>query len=259
MLVTVSADMILSEFKQHLLMEGCYLGYYPLHEEGNPIEYYLKRRIPNLYYYKYGSLSQLVSSLNVKMKNGDILQLKDAPRMSIGPSFNNIIIGSKDAIGTIKLATFKLLSIPEKILIGIISVKSKDQAKKFIRYLIGEFIEPLYFRYCDLDTVSTMTNNLKLKNSSTEHVLFCLAGIEEITMVHKEMIEEWCLANKVNSKWFHKRDERKISQAHVYEAESLKDIKEQYRSFLWPSSEPTEQLKCEKSFYQHYEPLYIAT
>jgi len=251
-LLTVSADVKLADLKSQLADEGFYFGYYPLEEFHHSIRHYLKRRYVNLYYFKYGSLPDLVSSCICELSNGKTFHLKDAPRAAIGPDFNRMVLGSKDHFGAIKTITLKICPLPEKILHGIFLVRSRNEAKLFVRNMVGNFILPLYFRFLNLDTSIEVLEDLKIKSKPCEILLICLSGLNEMVLAQQEVLEDYCETKNINHNWIYKKQERKIITQILHNPESYKDIKEQYRNFLWPASENAAQTLLEKDFLKAF-------
>lgn len=249
-LLTIPADIKLAVIKKQLAEEGLYLGYYPLDEIHYSLSYYLNRRIGNLYHFKFGSLADLVSSLIVELKNGRSFHLKDAPRAAIGPDFNRMVIGGKEAFGQIKDVTLKVAALPEKVIHGVTLVKSREEAKFFFRTLIGRFIQPLFFRFFDMEGAAHLLSTLNFGDKPYEVLLFCLAGIHDIVSVEEEIISEFCQAHKLELFWIGKKEGRELVNEHLHNLESYREIKDQYRQFLWQGSDPAQQNLLEKRFLQ---------
>src|SRR5687768_3192833 len=185
-LVTVSAETKLTELKKQLAEEGLYLGYYPLDDVGYSLGYYLHRRIINLYHHKYGCLADQVSSMLVELKDGKSFHLKDAPRSAIGPDFNRMIIGSKDQLGTIKTVTLRVVSLPEKVLYGLVLIDSRDEARLILRNMVGRHMPPLFCKYLESEAVSDLLGKLHFERKGEPAAMaFCLSGLQEILSVEE--------------------------------------------------------------------------
>ncbi|OVE82043.1 hypothetical protein BVY03_01985 [bacterium K02(2017)] len=247
-LLTVSCDKKLNDIKRQLIDEGLYFGYYPLDKDDFDLNHYLIRRIINLYHFTYGPLSDLVSSLLVRLNNGKSFQLKDAPRSSIGPDFNRMIIGSKERLGKITTATIKVTAIPELVSHALISVPNKEQAKKTITHLIAEFAHPMYFRHFDLSQSDSFLKELKSKFHKTEVLLICFSGLKNLVKGKQDLLSEYCESHHFQLKWINKKFENEIIRDHIHSLESYRSIKDQYRNYIWPAAENTTQTQFEKEF-----------
>lgn len=264
-LLTVSADTPLSEIKKGLMQEGLYLGYSPLDEIDASIEHFLKRRISNLYYYKYGSLADVVSSMIVELKNGKSFHLKDAPRAAMGPDFNRMVIGSKDNFGQIKAVTLKAITLPEKIVHGIIFLPGKTEARSLLLFLLHNFICPLYFRHFEGDDCEKIFEALLSKRKpehpekskhaaqnslSGEALVFCLSGLSERVHAEQEVLSEHLEQFDYELLWLDNKEQREFVQSCLHNPESYRVIKEQYRQFFWTASDNAEQTLWEKTFLE---------
>ena len=252
-LVTVAAENTLAELKKDLAEEGLYLGYYPLDDPSHTINHYLMRRIANLYHYKYGSISDLVSSLLVELPDGRPFHLKDAPRAATGPDFNRLVIGAKGQLGQLKMATFRVVSLPAKVLYGIILLNSREEARATIRHMVGHFMAPLFFKYLDRLEATTLLLTLgeekENKREPREALLFCLSGLQEIVSIEEDEISTYCQNQKRELSWVAGKPGRDIVNKHIHSNESYRDIKDQYRQFLWPASDSHSQTLLEKQFF----------
>lgn len=247
-LVTVSSEENLQDFKKKLFSEGFYLGFYPLGSSDKSIKYYLDRRVPNLYHFRYGSLAEQVSSAEILLPHGEEFHLKDAPRAAIGPDFNRMIIGSRGALGQFKKVTLKIVALPEKVVHGVIPVLDKDQARHIISQMVGRFLPPLYFRYFDNETATPFMEELKIKNKLDEALLLCLSGLPSMVNAYQKIIEALSQEMGLNCHWPDKKTSLDVINTHVHNTESYSCIRDQYRQFLWTASESSGQSLWEKDF-----------
>lgn len=247
-LLTIPADIKLAEIKKQLADEGLYLGYYPLEEIHYSLSYYINRRIPNLYHFKFGSLADLVSSVILEFRNGRTMHLRDAPRSAIGPDYNRFVIGSKEAFGNIKDVTLRVSPLPEKIIHGVALVSSRDQAKELLRLMVAQFFPPLFFRYFDMQEAARLLQALHFPDQSNEVLLFCLAGLHEMVTTEEDIISQSCQARKVPLYWIGKKEGRDLVNEHLHNLDSYRQIKDQYRQFLWPTQDSSEAPLLEKRF-----------
>lgn len=250
-LVTVTTAMALAELKNRLFKEGLYFGYAPLDDVSHSISHYLERRIVNLYHFKYGSLPELVSSVACELKEGRAFQLKDAPRAAIGPDFNRMVLGSQSVFGRLKTVVLKVCPVPEKIAQAVILVGSRDEARQIISQLVGQFVYPLYFHHLDLESAAALLNQLKIAAGPTECLVLGLSGLAEMVLVDKKIVGEICHGKNRNIHWLKKKTDRQVLHAHLHRLETYREIREQYRTFLWPASDCGMQNVLETEFTKH--------
>ena len=172
-------------------------------------------------------------------------KFKDAPRSAIGPDFNRLIVGTGEIFGSIKQVILKVSSLPECILHGVVCLESKEKAKELVRYLVGHFAAPLYFKYLGLEDSQSLLQEMKIKDDR-EVLILCLSGLNEIIKSESLFIEDFCKQNDLVVNWASDPNKQKIIHQYVYHRQSYGDILDQYRSFLWPSSENAHQNSLEK-------------
>lgn len=247
-LITVPPDTKIKDLKKDLIAEALYFGYVPLDENHEELGYYLSRRVINLYHYKYGNLSDQVSSLTVEMKNGKTFHMPEVPRSAIGPDFNRLVIGGKENFGKIKDVTLKLVAVPERVVHGIILAESREKARRFFAKVISQFTLFLYARYFSGKACQELLSGLKMTNSCDGVFLFCLSGLSEMVVAEQNVINGLCQDQKYSCHWIDSKQGREWINSQIHHVESYRDIKEQYRQFLWPSSETSDQVQMEKDF-----------
>lgn len=247
-LITVTPDTKIKDLKNDLVAEGLYLGYRPLDENHEELGYYLSRRVINLYHYKYGNLSDQVSTLTVEMKNGKMFHMPEVPRSAMGPDFNRLIIGGKENFGKIKDVTLKLVAVPERVVHGLIFTDSREMARRFFAKIMGQFILFLYARHFSGKACQELLSGLKVTNNCDDVFLFCLSGLSEMVTAEQTVINGLCQNQKQSCHWIDSKPGRDWINGQIHNVESYRDIKEQYRQFLWPSSETSDQAQMEKGF-----------
>lgn len=251
-LVLVSTDVLLSELKDYLAEEALHFGFYPLDDPSYSLNYYLSKRTPNLYHFCYGGLADLVSSATIELKNGKTFKLKDAPRSAVGPDFNRMIIGSRDQFGSIKSATLKLTTAPEQVSHLALAINNRDEARAWIQDLVGRFIAPLYFRHLDTSVSSAFFDAVKFKTDRKECLLMSFGGLKDIIEVAHAIIDKRANLSNTPFKWLERHSAVDIIHPYIFVPDSLKNIREQYRQFLWPTSDVHTQLEFEKDFIKFY-------
>ncbi len=246
-LVTTSTEVKLTELKKALVREGLYFGYHPLDETSFTLGHYLKSRTPNLHYFKYGSLADMVSSLVVTLADGKSFHIKDAPRAAIGPDFNRLVIGSKENFGETSSVTLKVHTLPEKMVSAVIMVNSRDGARDFLRFLLANFLHPLTFYYLPLDQATELCRDLGLTTTASECVIVSLSGLSEIVNIAIEIVNDYGLKKKTLFHVCDKKSEQETVHAMLNTQVAYGEIKDQIRTLIWPASEVAEQMEMEKA------------
>lgn len=250
-LITLSAETPLAELKRKLSKEGLYFGYHPLLESDETLDYYLRQRIPNLYHFKFGSLSDLVSSMTFELKSGMHFHLKDAPRAAIGPDFNRLLVGTNGRFGRIHDVSLRLTALPERIHCASVAIDSRELAQALIVSLIGLFIKPLFFKYFPHENVPAgLRPPGHGTKSSSNALIVALSGMDEMVRVEEGVLQEHCERHGHNVKWLDITESRDLMNRSIFNNQSYEDISKQYREFLWPPFDSSHQLMVEKKIFE---------
>lgn len=250
-LVTLNSETPLAEFKRKLSKDGLYFGYHPLVESDETLDHYLRQRIPNLYHFKFGSLSDLVSSMTFELKSGVHFHLKDAPRAAIGPDFNRLLVGSNGRFGRIHDVTLRLTALPERIRCAGVALDSRESAQALVVSLVGLFIKPLFFKYFAHESLPAGLLPPGHGAKSTSNALFiALSGMDEMVRVEEETMQEHCETRGHDVKWLDVAESQELMNRSLFNNQSYEDIRKQYREFLWPPFEASHQAMVEKKFFE---------
>ncbi len=149
-LVTLSADLSLSEIEKELNLEGYTLGFAtPATAKGSKksptLREALQKRLPNLYALLYGELTDLCASLVLQRSEGDPIVNRLAPRQATGPNFKNLILGSGEYWGSFVQATLKVFYQPEKIVHQWVGFSTLEDSFRFERKLTRQEMFPRVF------------------------------------------------------------------------------------------------------------------
>ncbi|MCP5464361.1 MAG: hypothetical protein H7A33_04980 [Deltaproteobacteria bacterium] len=250
LLLTVSPDEKLNAVKNAVIKEGLYFGYNPLDDPHYSLGHYLHRRTPNLYHFQYGDLADLTNRLQVKFRNEKSFQLKEAPRSAIGPDFKALIVGGKENFGQIRSITIRLTPLPEKISHIVVLLPNKDAARKVVSHLVGKFCHPLYFRHAMQSEAKNLLQQLSINNAKEQILLLSFSGLAEVVMAKKKVL--FALCKEHDFTWFKMNEAEDVKNITdwIHTQESYREIREQYRQFLWPSTDNTRQSDLEKSITQ---------
>lgn len=246
-LVTVSAEIKLSELKSALSSEGLYFGYHPMSNGETTIGAHLGKGTPNLYHFKFGSLADLTGALTVELKSGERFRLTDAPRSAVGPDFNRFVVGSDAKFGKILDATLKLVPVPENISCAIAFVPSEEAAQALVTAMIGVFVRPLFFRHFDFEDVPKSLN-AKPSKLVADALVFCLCGIDDMVRAEEEVLEAYCEERDHVLKWLELAESQELMNRHVFKAENHRVILKQYSEFIWPTADASSNSVLEKKF-----------
>jgi len=91
----------------------------------------------------YGGIEDLVVGLEAVLANGEIIQIKNNPRRSVGPDLRQIFIGSEGTLGFITQATLKIFPyLPEERWMHCYGIKGMESGLAAIREIMVKGYKP---------------------------------------------------------------------------------------------------------------------
>ena len=96
---------------------------------------------------KYGSMGEQVLGLVVVLADGEIIQTKDVPKPSYGPSLNSLFIGSEGTLGVITEATVRAFPWPEKRILRGMTFPDFESGFDAVAALYAEGVRPTMVDY----------------------------------------------------------------------------------------------------------------
>ena len=96
---------------------------------------------------KYGSMGEQVLGLVVVLADGEIVQTKDVPKPSHGPSLNSLFIGSEGTLGVITEATVRAFPWPEKRILRGMTFPDFESGFNAVAALYAEGVRPAVVDY----------------------------------------------------------------------------------------------------------------
>ncbi len=126
-LLTVNTDCLISDIEKKLSLQNHTLGYFVPPDNQVSLKEALAQKLSNLYSLKYGKLPDLCVALGLKTKTGERVHTPIVPRQATGPSWKNLILGSKEHLGNIQQAVLKIFDLPELVAYTCITVSSLEE------------------------------------------------------------------------------------------------------------------------------------
>ncbi len=145
---------------------------------------------------RYGTMKDVVLSLEVVMPNGEIIQTGGrAKKSSAGYDLTRLIIGSEGTLGIVTEITVKLFGMPECIGSGLCNFPSIDDACQAVMSTIQMCLPIARIELLDAVQVKACNqySNLDLAEKTTLFVEFhgTDAGVKEQTELFQDIIEEF--------------------------------------------------------------------
>lgn len=97
----------------------------------------------------YGNIEDLVVHVKMVTPKGVLMKGNSAPRMSCGPDFNHVILGSEGSLGVVTEVVLKIRPLPECRKYGSVVFPNFDQGvacmREIARLRLGQVLFGLFF------------------------------------------------------------------------------------------------------------------
>ncbi len=175
---------------------------------------------------KYGSTRDNVLKLEVVLPTGEIIRTGTfAHKSSSGYDLVRLFVGSEGTLGIVTEATLRLVGIPEKFGVALVTFESVEDATNTVYEMMGAGLEPAALELLDQATIEVINreNNLRLNENPTLFVEFTGAS-EETLKEGLNQTKDICMAkHSINFESGIGRDERaRLWEARHQAFESMK-------------------------------------
>lgn len=129
---------------------------------------------------KYGATRDNVSKLEVVLPTGEVIRTGTfAHKTSSGYDLVRLLIGSEGTLGIITEATLRLVGIPEKFGVALVSFKSVEDASNTVYEIIGSGLEPAALELLDQATIEVINREGHLQMSENPSLFIEFTGASE--------------------------------------------------------------------------------
>lgn len=209
-IVEVGPDITLSDYEKLLNREGFTGGYRPLTGFQIRLGDCLEKRIPNLFFLRYGSIEDLCVGGTGTLASGESFVIKAAPRAACGPDFRKMIIGSEGLFGKFKDVLMRIFPLPAYELWGLALYEHPAEAQDGLRNILGLMIRPLFAKILSEEEGNGLLQSLNLAQSDKTVLVFKLGGLKRMVEAEKETIWNIHDGKKVFFYWPSRPAERDI-------------------------------------------------
>jgi len=98
---------------------------------------------------KYGKIEDMVMGMEVVLPDGDLLNIKPVPRRSVGPSLQDLFLGSEGALGIVTRATISVHPLPALTVKQSFVFPSIEVAVDVVRRILRAEARPAVVRIFD--------------------------------------------------------------------------------------------------------------
>jgi alkyldihydroxyacetonephosphate synthase len=168
--VTAGPGIIGQLLELELNRRGYTMGHFPSSIYSSTLGGYLAARSAGQCSSKYGKMEDMVLGLEAVLGTGEIIRTAPAPRASLGPDWNQILIGSEGTLGIITEATCRIRPAPEIRRFLSFMFPDIETGTEAMRQLMRHELEPAAMRlYDELDTA--IIGNASKEGESDENFL----------------------------------------------------------------------------------------
>lgn len=247
-IVTVSPDIIISDYENQLVEEGLTGGYRPLSGYQSPLSECLALRTPNIYFLKYGGIEELCVGGEFTTRQGMSFQMKTVPRSATGCDLRRVVIGSESIVGQFKEVTLKVFPQPEISAWGLALSDSPSNAVELFRKMFGLMIRPLFIKIMGEEEGAGLVRSLNLKEEEEKTMMvFKLAGLKGMVEAEKDCISQIQEKDKVKFCWLSREAEIEVLEETVITPESYQAFASKF-AMLVGMDLRNKQTKCEDNF-----------
>ncbi|MBT5435864.1 MAG: FAD-binding oxidoreductase, partial [Rhodospirillaceae bacterium] len=98
---------------------------------------------------RYGNIENLIVGMKVVLPDGELLEVRHAPRRSVGPSILEMFIGSEGVLGVIVEVTLRIWRLPEQEIDTVMAFPDLEHGLAAIRDIMQAELRPALARLYD--------------------------------------------------------------------------------------------------------------
>jgi len=173
---------------------GFTLGHIPQSVYTSTLGGYLAHKAAGQFSTKYGKIEDMVISLEAVLPTGEIIRTKPAPRNSVGPQLDKLLIGSEGTLAIITEATLRIWPKPEYQILLSFAFITIENALNAVREILQSQAYPAVVRIYDED--ETLRHFPNIKNARKRHmVVFVCEGKSEVVNMEADVTKIYCIKN----------------------------------------------------------------
>ena len=216
--VTAGAGWTGAELENKLNHYGYTSGHYPQSFQSAVVGGMVATRAIGTFSTKYGKMDDIVTSLEVVLPDGDVLQTHHAPKRSTGPELMELFLGSEGVYGIVTKAEMKIYPKPENRVFEAFTFPSTSNGLEAIRNILRKGVNPAVVRLYDEVEAE---HRIELMGVEKGQALLYLGyeGFVEMVDLEQKISNQICLAHgatyhglEAGEQWFKSRFSTKKMQ-----------------------------------------------
>lgn len=193
-IVVVQPGILGAILERELNHRGYTLGHFPGSLGTSTLGGYLATRSAGMASTYFGSIADILISLQVVLADGTVLQTRTSPRRATGPDFNNLFLGSEGALGVITHTHLRIHLLPDVHFYRSLSFKKFSDGVNALRLILRAGLRPYFVRLSDPEDVAGPLADIGIKvNGSLLTLVF--GGRESLVEVAGRRAIEIARAN----------------------------------------------------------------
>lgn len=148
-MVDVQAGMNGGEFERALNQRGFMCGHYPQSLRMSTVGGWVACRGAGQESTRYGKIEHLVRGMNVVMANGDDFEVRAGPPRAVGPSLQDLLVGSEGTLGVITSLSLRMFPLPALKQPLVLAYGNLAEALQASRNMLQAELRPAVFRLHD--------------------------------------------------------------------------------------------------------------
>lgn len=191
--VTVEAGTLLQHLEDSLEREGFTLGHFPQSMRSAAVGGTVAHNGIGTFSTKYGKFDDMVLGMQVVLPDGEILEIKPAPKRSTGPNLNELFLGSEGTLGVVTRVTLKIHHAPESRAFQSFAVPDMRAGLDLCRRVAQHDLRPAVVRlYDEIEGKGLLFETLKIKDDLCL-LLFIYEGFQDLIGHEAELGKNICL------------------------------------------------------------------
>jgi alkyldihydroxyacetonephosphate synthase len=138
-----------SDAEAQVQARGLMLGHYPQSIGISSVGGWVATRAAGQFSTAYGSIEDIILSLEAVLPNGEVIETRRTPRASSGPDLRHLLLGSEGTLGVVTGVTLSVRRLPEKRTGAAFFVRSMDDGFAVQREILQRGFQPPVLRQYD--------------------------------------------------------------------------------------------------------------
>ena len=195
-LVTIKDDISVHQLEESLKAEGFTLGYVPVADPDITLFDCIVRRVPNLYFLKYGGLPDLCAGVEWISQSRKLKTLI-YPRAATGPDLRRVFIGSEELLGKVQEVTLRIFSRPEKTSWCLVFADKENTLEELLTKMLAVMLQPLFVYLGDETEAVELCDGIKIQNDNRPFLAVKLGGLSTVVDLEKTVLSDYLLRTQL--------------------------------------------------------------